>query len=193
MTGTRGAGRHDQSDAALAVAVGRFDADALAELYRRHAGAVLGVANRVLAERSLAEDVLQEVFVRFWNDPETFNPDLGTLRSFLLARSHSRAVEIVRSEQARRRRQDRYGETAVDRTFDLEREVWEGFVRDEMRTALESLDPGQRRAIELAYYGGYSYREVAHLLDEPEGTVKSRIRAGLDRMSTALQEQGALG
>jgi len=154
---------------------------------------VLGVAHRVLRDHGLAEDVLQDVFVRFWNEPERYNPDLGSLRAFLVTRGHSRAVEIVRSEEARRRRQTQHAETELDVTFDLEREVWDGVVREQLRDALGDLQSEQRRAIELAYYGGHSYREVARLLDEPEGTVKSRIRSGLNTLSSRLSEQGVLG
>src|SRR5680860_1295229 len=154
-----------------------------------HGSAVLGVAHRVLRDHGLAEDVLQDVFVRFWNEPERYNPDLGSLRAFLVTRGHSRAVEIVRSEEARRRRQTQHAETELDVTFDLEREVWDGVVREQLRDALGDLQSEQRRAIELAYYGGHSYREVARLLDEPEGTVKSRIRSGLNTLSSRLSEQ----
>ena len=188
-----GGGVRQSNDAALAAAVARFDTEALEELYRRHGSAVLGVAHRVLRDHGLAEDVLQDVFVRFWNEPERYNPDLGSLRAFLVTRGHSRAVEIVRSEEARRRRQTQHAETELDVTFDLEREVWDGVVREQLRDALGDLQSEQRRAIELAYYGGHSYREVARLLDEPEGTVKSRIRSGLNTLSSRLSEQGVLG
>lgn len=181
------------SDTALAVGVGRLDTDALRELYRRYGAAVFGVAKRVLRDRSLAEDVVQDVFTRFWNEPERFDPDLGSVRAFLVTKAHARAVEIVRSEEARRARQERaVGYDAVGVTYDLEREVWHDFVRAEVREALQALDVDRRRAIELAYYEGLTYRDVAQRLELPEGTVKSRIRLGLRDLRRRLEAQGVL-
>ena len=91
------------SDATLVVAIGRYRQDALAEAYRRHAGAVYGLARRLLFETSLAEEVVQEVFIRLWNNPDRFDSDRGTLRSYLLAQTHGRSVDLLRSESARRR------------------------------------------------------------------------------------------
>src|SRR5918992_2679588 len=95
----------DASDAALIVAIGRYRQEALAETYRRHAGAVFGLARRLLSEVSLAEEVVQEVFLRLWHQPDKFDPDRGSLRSYLLAQSHGRAVDVLRSETSRRRRE----------------------------------------------------------------------------------------
>ncbi|GIU90912.1 MAG: hypothetical protein KatS3mg010_2011 [Acidimicrobiia bacterium] len=137
---------------------------------------------------------MQDVFTRFWNDPERFDPDLGTLRAFLVTKAHARAVEIVRSEEARRARQEHaaVGHDAAGVTYDLEREVWQDFVRAEVRDALRALDADRRRAIELAYYEGLTYRDVAQRLELPEGTVKSRIRLGLRDLRRRLEEQGVL-
>src|SRR3954447_17855626 len=95
------------SDATLVVAIGRWRQDALAEAYRRHAGAVFALAGRLLADATLAEEVVQEVFVRLWDAPDRFDPDRGSLRSFLLANCHGRSVDLVRSEQSRREREER--------------------------------------------------------------------------------------
>ncbi len=180
----------DTSDAALVVAIGRWRQDALAEVYRRHAGAVLALANRMLPNRQEAEEVVQEVFLRLWHRPEKFNPDRGSLRSFLLAQTHGRSVDILRSEVSRRQREERDARATAEADYDIEHAVVDLAVADDVREAMSILPAGERSAIELAYFGGHTYREVAVLLEAPEGTVKSRIRSGLRRMRTSLAEAG---
>jgi RNA polymerase sigma-70 factor (ECF subfamily) len=182
--------RREADDAALARAVGDRDEGALSELYRRHAGPCLGLACRVLSDKTLGEEVVQEVFVRTWRDPGRFDATRGTMRAFLLAQVHGRAVDLLRAESARRAREEREAlrNPAVD--IDLEREVMQLTEAEAVRRALSTLSDGEREAIELAYFGGHTYREVAVLLEQPEGTVKSRIRAGLLRLRAALIEEG---
>ena len=180
----------EMGDAALVVAIGRWRQDALAEAFRRHAGAVHGLARRVLSDDAAAEEVVQEVFLRLWNSPDRFDPDRGTLRSFLLAQSHGRAVDILRSDMSRRRREEKEARGTAEAGYDIEREVWDLAVADHVKEAVADLPNDERRAIELAYFGGHSYREVAELLDAPEGTVKSRIRSGLRRMRGSLSAAG---
>jgi len=181
------------SDANLVVAIGRFRPEALEEVYRRHAGPAFGLALRILGDRALAEEIVQEVFLRLWNEPERFDPARGALRSFLLAQVHGRSVDLVRAESARRLREEREARRAVRVDHDLEREVWELTLHEHVRDALGALTDGERAAIELAYFGGHSYREVAEVLGQPEGTVKSRIRTGLGRMRDALKDAGLVG
>ena len=111
--------RTEASDAALVVAIARYHQDALAEVYRRHAGAVFGLARRLLSERTLAEEVVQEVFLRLWNDPERYDPSRGTLRSYLLAQTHGRSVDLLRSEGARRSREEREARATAEAGYDL--------------------------------------------------------------------------
>lgn len=174
------------SDAVLVIAVSRFDEQALAEAYRRHAGAVFALARRLLGDPTLAEEVVQEVFLRLWNHPDKFDPERGALRSYLLAQSHGRAVDLLRSEGARRRREERDAQRTAEGAYDLEHEVLDMAVAERVTVAMAQLHDRERRAIELAYLGGHTYREVAVLLDEPEGTVKSRIRSGLKKMRGML-------
>src|SRR4051794_18038699 len=172
-------------DATLARAVVEGDDRALAELYRRHAGPCLGLARRVLADRTLAEEVVQEVFVRLWRAPDRFDAERGSLRSFLLAQVHGRSVDLLRAETARRAREERDARREITAIDDIERRVLDLAQAEAVRAALDSLSEGEREAIELAYFGGHTYRDVAVLLEQPEGTVKSRIRAGLLRLRAA--------
>src|SRR5690348_10784447 len=100
-------GVHDAGDTSLVVAIGRWQEEALAEVYRRHGGAVFSLARRVLGDNARAEEVTQEVFLLLWQQPDRFDPDRGSLRSFLLAATHGRAVDLLRSEGAQRRREER--------------------------------------------------------------------------------------
>lgn len=176
----------DASDAALVVAVGRWREDALAEAYRRHGGAVYALARRVARDDGIAEEVTQEVFVRLWTAPDRFDPERGSLRSWLLAQTHGRAIDRLRSDSARRLREERDAQMTAAAGYDVEREALDLTVADRVRDAMAGLPPGERRAIELAYFDGYTYREVATLLDTPEGTIKSRIRAALKRLRADL-------
>lgn len=180
----------ETGDATLVAEVGRSSETALAELYQRHAGAVLALARRVLGERGRAEEVVQEVFLRLWTAPGKFDPGRGSLRSYLLAQAHGRAVDLLRSESARRQREERDARAEPSPAYDLEGEVVELAVAERVREAMDALTADERRAIELAYFGGRTYREVAALLGEPEGTIKSRIRSGLGRLRVELAELG---
>lgn len=179
-------GRNEQvslDDATLAKGVIGGDRGALEAVFSAYGGAVKSVAARVLRNETLAEDVVQDVFVDFWRSPEKFDPNRGSLRTFLLTIAHRRAVDVVRSETARTRRE----ETAPwEESYDIEDEVWSKALSDSVRSALDDLGDDERRAIALAYFGGLSYVEVARRLGAPEGTVKSRIRAGMKKLSVSL-------
>ncbi len=181
------------SDAALVVAVARADEAALSTLYERHGSAVLSLATRLLRRRDLAEEVTQEIFTRLWTRPERFDPARGALRTFLLSDTHGRSVDLLRSELARRAREEREGRMAPPAPRDLESEVMTSVTNERVRRALAALSDGEREAITLAYFGGYSYREVAEQLGAPEGTIKSRIRMGMQRLKGELTAVGIAG
>ena len=139
---------------------------------------------------SRAEEIIQEVFVRLWNEPNRYDPERGTLRSFLLAHTHGRSVDLIRADAARRRREEREAREQADGGYDIAHEVWDLALAGHVREAMETLHPGEREAIELAYFGGLTYKEAAEQLGEPEGTVKSRIRSGLKRLRSELGRAG---
>ena len=164
------------------------DETALVDLYERYAGFVYGLAVRTLVDLQAAEDVTQEVFVSLWEHPERIDSGRGTLRGFLGTLTHRRAVDAVRREEAHRRREAR-----VARDAGAEPDVAEAVLRSDtsgrVRTALEVLPEAQRRALDLAYFRGYTYRQVAEVLEIPEGTAKSRLRLGLQRIAEILRPE----
>jgi RNA polymerase sigma-70 factor (ECF subfamily) len=179
-----------QQDVRLVRGVLQRDQQALSEIYTIHADACFGLARRVLGDRTLAEEIVQEVFVRLWNAADRFDAERGSLRAYLLAQVHGRSVDLLRAETARRNREERDARRTVAESDDFERQIIDLAQAEAVRDALNTLSPGEREAIELAYFGGHSYREVALLLEQPEGTIKSRIRAGLLRLRAALIDAG---
>jgi RNA polymerase sigma-70 factor (ECF subfamily) len=181
------------SDARLVTSIARYSDVALAEVYRRHGRAVYGLARRVLQDAAEAEDVTQEVFLRLWREPDRFDPERGSLRSFLLAQAHGRAVDAVRSTSSRRAREEREAARTARAEYDMQHEAWDLALADQVARAMGELSDDERRAIELAYFDGRTYREVARELEQPEGTVKSRIRSGMRRLRDALVDAGVRG
>jgi RNA polymerase sigma-70 factor (ECF subfamily) len=173
----------NREDAALAAAVAEGDRDALESAFQQYGGAVKAMANRVLRNETLAEDVVQDVFVSLWKAPHKYDPNRGTLRTFLITLAHRRAVDTVRSEEARFKREEKVPDDVAP---SIDEEVWTRALSDSVRQALEGLSDGEREAITLAYFSGLSYVEVAERLGAPEGTVKSRIRSGMRKLSVSL-------
>ena len=192
-SGRPGAVLSASSDPDLVRAVSTGDHRALEEIHRRHGGAVFGLSRRVLADDALAEEISQEVFLRLWTEPHRFDATRGALRSYLQRQAHSRSIERVRSEEARRNREERAERIEIRTVTDIEAEVLATLRSDAVREALANLEPAERQPILLAYFGGHSYREVAALLDAPEGPVKSRIRSGLNRLADQLETVGGGG
>jgi RNA polymerase sigma factor (sigma-70 family) len=179
------------------------DRGAVEELYDRFRRPAFALARRILGDDVLAEDVLQEVFLGVWRDPAAYDRARGSVASWLLAVVHHKAVDAVRREESQRRRQTlAEEELALDEPMarrDVEDEAWSRVVAQQVRTALGGLSTPQREALTLAYYGGYTQREVAALTGAPLGTVKTRMLMGMRRLREELGEaagalsRGALG
>jgi RNA polymerase sigma-70 factor (ECF subfamily) len=165
------------------------DEAALGELYDQFGSYVFGLAARVIGDRRAAEDVTQDVFLAMWERPEVFEPSRGKLRTFLGTLAHRRAIDYVRREEARRRR------SALDAAVqlpipDVDELAMAIVTAEHVRAEVERLPAEQRIAVELAYFGGRTYRQVAEELGIPEGTAKSRMRLGLARIADALEAKG---
>lgn len=174
-------------DASLISAIADRDQQALRTAYEHHAASVMGVSMGILKDRELAQDVVQEVYVRLWDRPERFDPGRGSLKSFLQMDASGRSIDLIRSMRAAESR-DRadHARTASTYSPGTEEQAMDSVVSSQVQEALAELPEDQRTPIALAFFGGYSYRDVAARLGLPEGTVKSRIRAGLRRLRPVL-------
>ena len=171
---------------ALLLRAGRGDQSAFGELYDELAPMVHGVVLKVVRDPAMSEEVTQEVFVELWRLAARFDGTKGTARSWAATLAHRRAIDRVRSEQASRDRNDRDAQRAMAPHDVVVAEVETTLDVARVRRALAQLSDLQREAVELAYFGGHTYREVAVLLGVAEGTVKSRIRDGLIRLRDEL-------
>jgi RNA polymerase sigma-70 factor (ECF subfamily) len=185
-------GLQPRSDAALAEALSEGDDAALAEVFDRYHAAVHAVAYRVTLDRTHAEDVVQDVFVSLWKNPGAYRPERGSIGTWLMAAAHNKAVDLVRHEESLRRRREQVAaraeqimreEEVGNPVEDMAAERWQA---ERVRQAVADLPEAQRHAIVLAYFGGFSQREVAALTEVPLGTVKTRILTGMRRLRDGL-------
>jgi RNA polymerase sigma factor (sigma-70 family) len=179
-----------QQDSHLVALVAEGDATALEALYDRYGGAAWSLALRILTDQSLAEDVVREVFLSLWREARRFDPARGTVATYLLSTTHHRAVDVVRREENLRRRHgpEEVLALAPDQPPGLDDEVEVAERRGRIRAALAELPEPQREALMLAYFGGYTQREIASLVGVPLGTVKTRMAAGMRRLKDELRE-----
>jgi RNA polymerase sigma-70 factor, ECF subfamily len=175
---------HMQDDA-LMRRVADGDHDSFAALYDRHASLVYGIARRMLGDGPQAQDVAQSVFLQLWVRPELYRG--GNFAGWLARVARNACIDILRSSAVRLREPEMPADVAADSSVD--EEVFAGLRAEAVTAALGQLPPDQRAAIEQAYFGGLSYREVAERSGAPLGTVKSRIRIGLKRLWEALREK----
>ena len=163
------------------------DGDALRELYDAHARAVYSLAVRILRSQSDAEDVVQEVFAQAWRTAARYDATRGTVAGWLLMQAKSRSIDRLRARRARpEQAEDERSTDVADASAGPEIQVVRGEQASRVRQALDELPILQRTALELAYYEGLTHVEIAEHLEQPLGTIKTRIRQGLLRLRQAL-------
>jgi RNA polymerase sigma-70 factor, ECF subfamily len=182
------------ADEELMQLVGEDDSAAFAIVYERHAEAACSLAFRMCGKRAAAEDVVQEAFLSLWRSAAGYDPLRGSVRTWVLGIVHHRAIDALRRGVVRDR--GLVSDEGIEEQFEAaERTDLEVGRRDEareVRAALEGLPPEQSRVIELAYYGGLTHSEIAAMLDTPVGTIKGRMRLGLQKMRSQLLSEGVL-
>lgn len=165
------------------------DEAALSALYDRYGGLILTVALRIVGDRELAEEVMQDSFLRVWNASETYRSSRGQVSGWLIGIARNRAIDMLRSRQHKTRLRERtpLPEPGDEDTFGVPDETDAVVTHQAVADALASLSMAQRQVVELAYYGGMSQSEIAHQLGEPLGTIKSRTRVAMEHLRTALR------
>ena len=184
-----------RDDVGLADRLRARDEDALRYVIETYGPAVNGMARRIVADPTLAEEVAQDTFLALWRRPGAFDPDRGSIGSFLLGVARNKGVDLVRREESRRRTRDALAsemESTSNEAIGAE-QMDEIDQRQEILEALDKLSPAHKEAIVLAYFGGRTYREVATELGIPEGTAKTRLRDGLMKLREALSSQKGNG
>lgn len=179
------------ADEELMPLVGRKDPEAFEVLYDRHGGAAYSLAYRIVGEPAAAEEVTQEAFISVWRSGERFDATRGSVRSWLLSVVRNRAIDFLRSRAGKAPKLDFDDEAALEQRPAAERTEEEALRREtasELRGAIGKLPDPQSKVIELAYFGGFSHSEIAEILSLPMGTVKGRMRLGLEKIRGELAE-----
>jgi RNA polymerase sigma-70 factor (ECF subfamily) len=180
------------SDADLIGRAAEGDARALEVLYDRYSRVVFSFGLRIVGDPQLAEELLQEVFFRAWQQGGSFRSNKGSFITWLLSITHNMAIDEVRKRRRRPQKADSEDPETVlaavpDSGPDVEDEVWLGALRDTIEGAMASLPTAQRQAIEMAYFRGLTQREIAEQLGEPLGTIKTRMRLGMQKLRDQLE------
>lgn len=182
-----GGGPDDTADLGdLLTYVARGDQGAFERVYDEIAGPVYGLALRIVRDPAQSEEVAQEVLVDVWRTASRYEPGRGSAMAWVMTLAHRRAVDRVRSAQAAADREQRAGRAAGPAYDEVAENVQNRLEREQVRRCLSTLTDTQRESVTLAYYAGYTYREVAELLKVPLGTIKTRMRDGLIRLRDCL-------
>jgi RNA polymerase sigma-70 factor (ECF subfamily) len=189
----RTAGLSQLADEDLMQLVARGDAQAFELIYERHATAVFSLAYRICGVRAAAEEVAQEAFLAVWRRGATYDRSRGSVRTWLLGVVHNRAIDALRRATAheRRRASDEQAAELIEAPERTDVEIARREDARSMRALIEALPTEQRRVIELAYFGGFTHEQIAAMLDVPLGTVKGRMRLGLEKMRAGIETTGA--
>jgi len=179
-------------DATLASQVADGSAAALEVLYDRYSRIVLSFATRMLGDRQSGEELLQEVFLRAWQQAHNYSAGRGSFATWLLSITHNMSIDEIRKRRRRPQRADSADPVLMltnvtDQSPSVEESAELSALRETMSRAIQTLPDAQRRAIELAYYRGLTQREIAEELDEPLGTIKTRMRLGLRKLRDFLE------
>jgi RNA polymerase sigma-70 factor (ECF subfamily) len=179
-------------DAELACRIGSGDSEALGALYDRYAGLALGLAVRVVRDHSAAEDVVHDAFILAWRKIGHFDSTRGTVRSWLLTIVRNRAIDHVRGRRPSLDVEAADAQSLLRTRADPTQEgVMDSIGAEQIRDALGLLPDEQRTAIELAYFGGHTYREIAAITGVAQGTANGRLRSGLAKLSVSLRRSDA--
>jgi RNA polymerase sigma-70 factor (ECF subfamily) len=178
------------ADEDLMSLAGSGDAGAFAGLYDRHSRAAYSLAYRMMGERQAAEDLVQETFLQVWRAARSYRAERGSVRTWILSIAHNRGIDQLRSSASRRRTQERVEHSPTSQPSEAFTETWRNLQREQVREALRDLPPEQLKVLELAYYSGYTHTEIAELLDLPLGTVKGRMRLGLQKIREYFGSRG---
>jgi RNA polymerase sigma-70 factor (ECF subfamily) len=170
----------------LLVRVSRGDEAAFADVYDALGSAVYGLARRVIRDPSRAEEVSQEVFIQVWQTAVRFDPQRGSAKSWVLTLAHRRAVDAVRHDQAATNRENKYDWSNGPDFDEVEETVTISLEHEQVRRCLDGLTVLQREAVNLAYYQGYTYAEVADVLEANPATIKTRMRDGIVRLRDCM-------
>jgi RNA polymerase sigma-70 factor, ECF subfamily len=170
----------------LLSAIRSGDEQAMAELYGRYSGFVYAVALRVLGDTGIAEDILQDVFMKLWRNPEIFDENRGSLAGWLAVITRNRAIDALR----KRRPESDIDDVVVSIEPDMVRGADWGRTLEKIRTTLSGMPAVQRSALELAFFEGLTHTEIADKTGEPLGTIKTRIRSGLTMLRKVLTTEG---
>ena len=175
------------SDVNLIERLQRHDPQALAELYDRYGRLAYSLIFRVVRDTGVAEDLVQETFMRVWNRAQGLDAQKGSIGPWLLAVARNRAIDYLRSAGGRERNALEFDETDHPALYvDMERDILSSDKARRVKTAVEKLSPHQREVIELAYFEGLSQTEMAERMGQPLGTVKTWVRAALKNLRDEL-------